>query len=113
MTESVLTRIRSELAMNNVCAAGDGSAKRGKAAQAWCIFQKDTKEIIFKSSAPVFGDPDHITSLRPETISSIAAGTFLNMIESTIPNLDTFSRPEQIERRRTYYKARSNLLQPT
>ena len=30
-----------------------------------------------------------MTSLRPETVSSIAAGTFPNMIASTIPNIQT------------------------
>ena len=88
VNETLLNSIRSELESNNVNAAGDGSVKRGKAAQAWSIFRKDNNEILFKSASSVFGDPDHITSLRPETVSSVAAGTFLNMIASTIPNLD-------------------------
>ena len=39
--------------------------------------------------ATVSGDYDHIALMLPETISIIAAGTFLNMIASTLPDLNT------------------------
>lgn len=60
---------------------------KGRAAHAWCVFRKDTYEVLLRGTGTVYGDYDHTTSMRPETISSIAAGTFLHMIASTIPNL--------------------------
>ena len=33
------------------------------------------------------GHSENMTSMRPETVSSIAAGSFFNLIASTIPNL--------------------------
>lgn len=85
ITEESIELIRDHLLNDNINAAGDRSVKRGKAAQAWCLFRKDTHEILLRGVAPVHGDYDHMTSMRPETVSSIAAGTFINLIASTIP----------------------------
>ena len=41
-TEHTLNVIREELAANNISAGGDGFVKRGTAAQAWCVFKKNT-----------------------------------------------------------------------
>lgn len=87
LTPEKLSEIITHFSNNNINAAGDGSVKRGKAAQAWCLFRKDTYEILLEGVATVNGDPDHITSMRPETISSIAAGSFLNLIASTLDHL--------------------------
>ena len=81
--------LREELAANNISAGGGGSVKRGTAAQVWCVFKKNTHEILHRSASVVRGDPSSMTSLHPETVSSIAAGTFLNIIASTIPNIQT------------------------
>ena len=88
ITEAVITEIQTQLQQNNINAAGDGSVKGGKGAHAWCIFRKDNHKILIKGAAVVRGDPMHMTSLRTETVSSIAAGSFLNMVAQPLPHLD-------------------------
>ena len=94
ITKQVINDIEKHMMDDNINCAGDGSIKRGKAAHAWCIFRKDTHEILLKGTATVNGDYDHITSLRPETISCIAAGSFLNLIAA---------QHERVESHITFY----------
>jgi len=89
ITKDTISTIESHLLNDNISCAGDGSVKRGKAAHAWCVFRKDTYEILLKGTATVNGDYDHITSLRPETISCVAAGSFLNMIAAANDQVDS------------------------
>ena len=88
ITKEKLEEITKHLLDDNIDCAGDGSVKRGRAAQAWCIFRKDTYEILLKGTATVNGDYDHTTSLRPETISCVAAGSLLNLITASHSSVD-------------------------
>ena len=56
----------------------------GLAAQSWCLFMKNTFEIIFSSAASVAAHPSYITSYRPEACSILAAASFLSILASTI-----------------------------
>ena len=69
---------------NNLNAAGDGSVKRGLAAQSWSLFKKNTFEIIFASAASVAAHTSYVTSYRPEACSILAAASFLSILASTI-----------------------------
>ena len=88
ITPTIITTIKQQLANDNIIAAGDGSVKHRKGAQAWSIFRKDTHEISLRGALIVIGDPLTMTSMRPETVSSIAAGTFLNMIAQPLQDLN-------------------------
>ena len=80
VTEEVMETIQTELMKDNINAGGDGSVNRGFGAQALCIFKKDTFEILLKGASVVRGHSETTASMRPETVSSIAAGSFLNLI---------------------------------
>ena len=84
LTQDTVNTIVRELRRDNICAAGDGSVKRGLVAHSWCLFNKSNFEIIFTSQAIVGGDPTYMTSYRPEASSILAAATLLQIIASTI-----------------------------
>ena len=84
ITESTIIKIQAELKNNNIIAAGDGSVTDGRGAQAWCIVTKNEHRMLLKGASCVQGDPLRMTSMRPETVSSITTGTFLNLIANPI-----------------------------
>ena len=84
LNQSTLNTIVQELEKNNLNAAGDGSVKNGLAAHSWCLFKKNTFEVIFSNAASVAAHPTYVTSYRPEASSILAAASFLSIIATTI-----------------------------
>ena len=100
LTQSQINIITRELMKNNLHAAGDGSVKRGLAVQSWCLFKKNTFEIIFSSAASVAAHPSYVTSYRPEAYSILAVVSFLSILASTIDISNTHVTFFQTTKRR-------------
>ena len=80
--DNIIATIKKELMNDNLCAAGDGSVKRGLAAQSWCLFTKNKYELVVSGVAAVGGDPNLVTSYRPEATSILAVATLLQIFAS-------------------------------
>ena len=67
---------------DNVVAAGDGSVREGRASHGWSLVRKDDYSPIIEGAGPTYGNPNFLTSIRPETSACIAASTLLHLVAS-------------------------------
>ena len=67
---------------DNVVAAGDGSVREGRASHGWSLVRKDDYSPIIEGAGPTYGNPNFLTSMRPETSACIAASTLLHLVAS-------------------------------
>ena len=68
---------------NQCIGVSDGSLRDSFPSHSWCFSNPSTGEIILRSSAPVDGDPSHITSFRAEAMGIIAMLSIIDLLRTS------------------------------